>query len=85
MDRCQHPTNNDVLGAPPGVKIEDCYALPITRATFSDGTPAVISFWQPTVEEQKLLAEGKPVRLCLLGQTHAPINLGVDGDGEILP
>lgn len=83
MDRHQHPTNNAVLGAPPGVPIDECNALPITRILYSDGTPAVISYWKPTPLELALLTSGAPVRLSVLGLTHPPLMLGVDGDGML--
>lgn len=83
MDRHQHPTNDDVLGAPPGVPIDECNALPITRIQYSDGTPAVASYWRPTPAELALLAQGAAVRLTVLGATHPPLMLGVDGDGVL--
>ena len=58
MRPTQHPSNHDVLGAPPGVAIEDCKALPITRARFEDGTPVVCSFWEPNAAELAALAAG---------------------------
>lgn len=81
MDRAQHPTNNAVLGAPAGMSIEECGALPVTRLEYPDGTPAVASFWRPSPEERDLIAKGAPVRLIVLGMTHPPLSLGVDGDG----
>lgn len=83
MDRSQHATNNDVLGAPPGVSIDQCQALPITRIRYPDGTPAVCSFWTPTPDELARLNAGRAVRLCVVGVTHPPLHLGVDGDGFI--
>lgn len=83
MNRHQHPSNNSVLGAPPGVPIDECNALPVTRIQYSDGTPAVASFWKPTPAELALLAQGHAVRLTVLGTTHPPLMLGVDGDGFI--
>lgn len=81
MDRHQHPTNNDVLGAPPGMSHDECHALPITRIQYSDGTPAMASYWRPTPAELALLQAGQPVRLTVLGTSHPPVMLGVDGDG----
>ena len=83
MNRHQHPTNNDVLGAPPGVPLDECNALPITRIEYSDGTPAVASYWRPTAPELALLVRGAAVRLTVLGRTHPPLMLGVDGDGVL--
>lgn len=83
MKKTQHQTNNAVLGAPKGMSIEECEALPITRIKYSDGTPAVASFWTPTASELQLLNDGKPVRLIVLGNTHPPLSMGVDGDGQL--
>lgn len=85
MNAIQHPSNNDVLVAPLGVTIEDCTALKITRAHYADGTPIVISYWQPDADELARLNAGKPVAITIWGNTHAPIWLGVDGDLERLP
>lgn len=84
MERTQHRTNNSVLGAPPGATIEDCGALPITRVQFADGSNACVSFWRPSAAELELLQAGRHVRLCVMGTTHAPISLGVDGDEVML-
>lgn len=81
MQRTQHPSNNAVLGAPPGMSIDECTALPITRVQYADGTPAVASFWTPSPAELALIAAGKPVRLMVLGVTMPPVIVGVDGDG----
>lgn len=83
MNRYQHPTNNAVLGAPPGTPLDQCNALPITRFQYEDGTPAVASFWKPTPEELALLNAGRAVRLLVMGVTHASLHVGVDGD-EVL-
>lgn len=83
MQRTQHPTNNAVLGAPQGMSIDKCNALPITRIQYADGTPAVVSYWTPTQAELQLIASGRAVRLAVLGTTHPPLMLGVDGDGEL--
>lgn len=82
MNRHQHHSNNDVLGAPPGVPIDECHALPITRVIWQDtGGHGVVSYWLPTPDELALLNSGAAVRLTVLGRTHAPLALGVDGDG----
>jgi hypothetical protein len=80
MNRTQHPTNNDVLGAPPGTPIDQCGALPITRIVYPDGTPCVVSFWRPTPAELARLNAGSPVALFVLGSTHAPVAMLVDGE-----
>jgi hypothetical protein len=81
MNREQHPSNNAVLGAPPGVPHEQVHALPVTRVQHADGTMAIVSYWRPSAEEYKLIAEGSAIRLMVLGVNHPPVALGVDGDG----
>lgn len=81
MNKVQHPKCNSVLGAPPGMTPEECTALPVFRAQYEDGTPVTFSYWQPSAEELALINSGHPVRLGILGRTHAPVLLGVDGDG----
>jgi len=69
----QHPSNNDVLAAPPGDTMEECRPAPITRTIYSDGTPSVATYWQPTEHERALLASGGIVRVEVLGQTMPPM------------
>ena len=83
MNRHQHPSNNAVLGAPPGMSHDDCMALPITRICYEDGTNGVASYWMPSDFELALLALGKPVRIIALGVTQPPMIVGVDGDGVL--
>lgn len=83
MRPVQHPSNNDVLRAPPGASVEQCRPLPITRVRYEpSGWPAVVSFWQPSAAQLQLLAQGKPIRLSVIGHTHPPMAIGVDGDEE---
>lgn len=77
MNFIQHPLCNTVLAAPPGVSIDECRALPIRRAQFSDGAPCVQSFWKPTPEELALLNAGEPVIFTAWGTTHPPVILEV--------
>lgn len=84
MQPIQHPTNNDVLAAPPGVSADECRALYITRLLYQpSNTPAVVSYWQPSAEQLRLLNAGKPVWLSIIGYTHPPLAIGVDGDGRL--
>jgi hypothetical protein len=85
VNQLQHHTNNAVLGAPEGMTREECRALPITRISYPDGSLACVSFWVPTPEELRLLNEGRPMRLAILGATHAPVRLWVpENDGDWL-
>ena len=76
MNFIQHPLCDDVLGAPKGVPIEECRALPILRASI-DGIPVVQSFWQPDAIELEAIKAGHPVILTVWGHTHPPVLLQV--------
>lgn len=79
MRPTQHPSNNDVLASPPGVSIEECQPLAITRVKYEGGMDGVESYWEPTEAERQALAVGAKVRFTCWGQTHPPIWIGVDG------
>lgn len=78
----QHPSNNAVLAAPPGVAASECRALAITRVQYPDGMPAVRSYWRPSQAELAALAAGAVVQFECWGSTHPPIAIGVDGVEE---
>ncbi|SOY56849.1 hypothetical protein [Cupriavidus taiwanensis] len=79
MQRIQHPSNNDVLGAPAGWDQKELLvsALPITR-TEVNGIPAVTSFWKPSPEELARLNAGGSVSLWVIGGTMPPVALEVE-------
>lgn len=86
MRPTQHASNNDVLRAPPGVEIDSCRPLAITRVIYGEGEDrmaGVVSYWQPSAEELALLNAGRPVYLSCWGSTHPPVAIGVDGDGNL--
>lgn len=82
MRPIQHPSNNDVLRAPPGASVEQCRPLPITRVMFDSGIPAVWSYWQPSDAERKAIATGASIRFSVYGLQHPPMHIGVDGVEE---
>lgn len=79
MNKHQHPSNNDVLGAPKGWDqgALPCAALPITRAKFGD-MEAVVSYWRPSAEDLAVLNAGGSIELSILGRTMPPVMLSVD-------
>jgi hypothetical protein len=79
MIRTQHPSNNDVLGAPKGWDQGHLpvSALPITR-TQVEGLDAIMSFWRPTPEEIAAINAGGTVSLLILGSSMPPVSLTVD-------
>ena len=77
----QHPTNNKVLVAPPGVGPEECHSLPVTTVVYAyaGGINAVWSFWRPTPAELAALNAGQAVRVCVIGETQPMMSVAVDG------
>lgn len=75
----QHPSNNEVLGAPPGWDQGDlpCGALPVTRGEH-EGMPVRVSFWQPTAEEIEAIKSGAMVTLWVYGAFHPVVAVGVE-------
>lgn len=80
MNKIQHPSNNRVLGAPPGMSHDQCSALAVTKIAYtnqddplSTPIPAIRSYWTPTAEELKFLNEGGYVCLEVLGETMPPV------------
>ncbi len=79
MRYTQHPSNNHVLGAPPGWDQKElpCGALPITRVQM-EGKPAMVSFWKPDAADLAVLAEGGTVALWVYGEVHPVVAVGVE-------
>jgi hypothetical protein len=79
MHRTQHPSNNDVLGAPKGwdQSTTQVSALPVTRTTL-EGNDAIISFWRPSPEEIRALQEGALVALWVIGAGMPPVAIEVE-------
>lgn len=71
---------NDTLGKPLSWddSLGPCVGLPVCRTYAEDETPLVYSWWSFTWRERLLVLLGKPLRLCLVGRTHAPVALGVE-------
>jgi hypothetical protein len=68
------------LGAPPGWDPEkngDCSHLAIVDTQMDNGTPVMISAWEPTPAEIERMAAGKPVYLQVVGTGHPPVNVWV--------
>lgn len=87
MNHIPHPSNNAELAPPAGMTPDQCLPLPITRIVYDQAgggdIPACVSFWKPTPQQLALLNAGRPVWLSVLGHTHPPLCIGVDGDGRL--
>jgi hypothetical protein len=61
-------------------KSQGYLGLSVTDTHMADGTPVMLTSWQPTPAEAALIAAGAPIYLWLLGTAHPPVMLGV---GEV--
>jgi hypothetical protein len=82
MRPTQHPSNNSLLRAAPGARVEQCRPVAITKVMYQNGLPGVESYWQPSAAEREAIAAGALVRFSVWGETHPPVYLGVDGIEE---
>lgn len=78
MTPTQHPSNNRVLGAPPGWNQRELpvRALAVTD-TVLEGIPCIASFWRPDAEELAALNAGGLVMLHVVGRSLPPVALAV--------
>jgi hypothetical protein len=77
----QHPTNNQVLGAPPSWDHSQqgyCNALPVTKVLEGDRV-SMVSFWRPSAAELKAINAGAPIMLWIHSASHPPVSIGVEG------
>lgn len=67
------------LGAPKGWEPDkdgDCSHLAILDVE-TNGTPVMVSAWEPTPAELAALNNGAPVYLQVRGSSHPPVNIWV--------
>jgi hypothetical protein len=65
-------------------KSQGYLGLPVRDITINDavsgpGTPAMQTAWEPTPGELKLIVNGSSIILTVLGTSHPPVMLTVDG------
>ena len=58
-------------------KSQGYLGLCVRDFAFDDGTPAMMTAWQPTPAEAAAIAAGAPIYLTLLGSAHPPVLLQV--------
>lgn len=56
-------------------KSQGYIGLCIRDVTYPDGTPAMVSSWQPTPAEVARIQQGAPILLMILGTAHPPVML----------
>jgi hypothetical protein len=68
----------NILGAPAdwgACKYGPCIGLPVLVTD----DPFIVSWWRPSWRERLAILLGRPVRVCLVGRTHAPIAITAGG------
>lgn len=58
-------------------KSQGYLGLCVRDIVFEDGTPAMMTAWEPTPAELARLNAGAPIYLTLLGTAHPPVLLEV--------
>lgn len=64
-------------------KSQGYLGLSVTDTQLQDGSPVMVTSWQPTPAEQKLICAGAPIYLWVLGSAHPPVMLTVGEVPEI--
>lgn len=58
-------------------KSQGYLGLCVRDFTYADGTPAMLTAWQPTPDEAARIAAGAVIYLTVLGSAHPPVLLQV--------
>ena len=75
MKITQHPSNNKVLAAPPGMPPEQCKAAPVTTHLYEDHRMGHSTFWKPDYLELAVLNAGGFVEVEILGANMPPLKV----------
>lgn len=51
--------------------------LPVRDELLSDGSPAMITAWEPTPDEIARIVAGAPIYLTVIGYAHPPVKVEV--------
>jgi len=66
---------NFTFTKPAGWTDEQCSDLRVWRGAYSDGTPGIISKWQPSKEDIEAINRGEGIYLSITGTGMPPISL----------
>ena len=74
------------LVKPEDMTEEQCYSMPATSGTTSDGYPYILVAFKPSPEDIKAMLDGGSVFMRVLGQQFAPVSLfTIDTEGNVNP
>lgn len=68
---------NTVIGRPPGYSEEEVGGLPALIDSSDVRFPAIRSYWQPSGEELKALADGAYIELEVIAHQMVPVALNI--------
>lgn len=66
---------NKIYTKPEGMTDEECYSISAYEGKFDDGTPFVVTVWQPSKEDIDAINAGRPVCLRFIGGGLPPHSL----------
>ncbi len=69
------PGTNITFGKPADMTDEECGSLKAMVAQYEDGTPYVLTAWQPSYEDIQAINAGRPVMLQIIGRGMPPVSL----------
>ena len=66
---------NFTFGKPVDMTDEQCSSLRVWKGNSTDGTPCIISKWQPNKEDIEAIAKGEAIYLTITGHGMPPVSL----------
>jgi hypothetical protein len=72
MNPIDFKEKTNILKRPKDMAEDECNPLPV-RIVLEGQSTTFISCWEPTEEDRKAIAEGKPVWLGVLSSAHPPV------------
>jgi hypothetical protein len=66
---------NFTFTKPSSMTDEECGDLRVHKGNYSDGTPVIISKWQPSKEDIEAINRGEGVYLSIVGTGMPPVSL----------
>ena len=67
--------SNFTFTKPAEMNDDECGDLGVYRGQYSDGTPCIISKWQPSKEDIEAINRGEAIYLSICGSCMPPVTL----------
>lgn len=67
--------SNFTFTKPPTMSEEECGDLRVFKGQYADGTPCIISKWQPSKEDIEAISRGEAIYLSICGTGMPPVSL----------